>query len=442
MNMMKKAALVCMVILLTLSSVACGKAKTGEKADGGSSENAGDSASSGNGEKRKITWMNWRGDWASMEAVAADYMKENPDVEIVFEAITDPTAYYQQIQILAASNELPELFESDANTILKEIAAKGTLVDIDELLEELEYDRMTDLGLNYARLDDGHLYSLDWESNIEVFWYHKDLFAQAGIEKAPETFDEFLEVCQQLKDTGITPISTFPGWGAMRYLSFIPYRLTGNDFIESVKVGEAKMSDPVGIQAAQFFQKLGTEYFQPGWSSTDITNARDLFLSKNAAIYHTGSWEFGSFLDEETRELKEDYDFFLLPTMDGAVTGQNTMVAHAGIGTSINKDKFDDQVKDFLTYVLDVYPEKAFYEFNVVPCMAFDTTQGTFSSFDQRVYDIAENMDDFAYTWDVRLDMASGEELGKEMVNLGIGSITPEEFAERMDNAIATNIAQ
>jgi len=426
----KKVLLLGITTLLTLSNVACSSSGNIDHSSGNSDE------------KRTITWMSWRPDWPVMELIAADYMAENPDVEIKFEFNPDNTAYYQQIQILAGSNELPELFESDANTMLQEIAATGTLVDVDLLLDEIRYDKMTELGLNYARMDDDKLYSLNWESNFEIFWYHKELFEQAGITKEPETFDEFLEVCQKLKDSGVIPVATFPGWGALRYLSFLPYRMTGNEFIEKLKVGEASMTNPVGMQAAEFFQTMGTEYFQPGWSASDYTAALELFLSKNAAIYNTGNWQFISFLDEDTREIAEGYDFFLLPTVEGAVNGENSMVAHAGIGTSINKGKCDNQVKEFLQYVLEVYPEKAFYEYNSLPCMAFDTTKQPISSFDEQVLEINNSLEDFAFTWDVRLDTTSGSEVMKEMASLGIGSITSLEFAERVDQAIKNNISK
>ncbi len=447
---------VLLAAVIALSSVGCSGAPssgTGSSGSGspsgteaGQTEQGGqagqDGEKAGNGKtdtkERTITWMTVRSSWPAMNMIAEDYMKENPDVKVEFEVISDRSTYNQKLKILAASNELPDLFDSEGDTLLSEIASTGALVDVDGLYKDLGYDRMMNIGENYARLSDGKLYSLAWENNIEYFWYHKDLFKKAGIQKTPETFDELLDTCQQLKDAGITPISTWPGWALLRWMAFIPYRLEGNDYIEKLKVGEAKMGDPVGIQAANFFQKLGTEYFQPGWSTSDYTSALENFISGNAAIYYIGTWQFSSFMDEN-RELKDDYAYFYMPSMEGAVNGRTDMWANAGTGTSISKDKYDDQLKDFIKYVLDSYPETAFYKTSVMPPMDFDTTLGTFSDFDQKVMDDCNNLTDYGYSWDVRMDSATVEVMNKEIVNLGMGAITPEEFAQRIDAAIAEN---
>jgi len=302
---------------------------------------------------------------------------------------------------------------------------------------------MMDIGLNYARLDNGKLYSICWENIIEYIWYRKDLFTKAGITKTPDTFVELLEVCERLKNAGISPISVAggTGWQLLRWIAFIPFRLTGNNYIDNLKIGRAKMSDPVGIQAAEFFQTLGINYFQPGWATCDYTNALQTFLSGNAAMYTIGSWQFGSFRGED-RELKEEYGFFYIPTINGAINGRTDMVAHAGTGTAIRKDKYDDQLRNFLKYILEKHPEASFYEGGVFPAMTFDTTLGSFSSFDRQVMSDSNALTSHVKPWDVQLNSATNEVMGREIVNLGMGAINPQEFARRIDEAIARNISR
>jgi raffinose/stachyose/melibiose transport system substrate-binding protein len=393
--------------------------------------------------ERTVKWMTVRSAHPIWDLIVKEYEKEHPGFKVEFESISDRGSYNQKLKILAAGNELPDMFDSEGDDMLAQIAANGVLKDIDELYKELGYDRTMNIGKNYARLSDGKLYSISWENNIEYFWYHKDLFAKAGIEKTPETFEELLTVCQKLKDAGIAPISTWGSavWPLLRWMSFIPFRLTGNDFIENLKAGKAKMSDPVGIQAAEFFQKLGKNYFQPGWATCDYTNALQTFLSGNAAIYFIGAWQFNSFRGDD-RELKEDYAYFTLPTLTGAVNGKTDMYINAGTGTSIRKDRYDAQLKDFIQYFLDKYPETYYNEGKSFPPMSFDTTKENISSFDKQVMDDCNSLTSFAYTWDVRLDTATNEVVSKEIINLGMGTITPQEFAKRIDNAIAKNIAR
>jgi len=395
------------------------------------------------GGQRTITWMTTRANSPAWDSVIRQYEQENPGVRITMDRISDRGAYFQKLRILAASNALPEMFDAEADTTLIEIASTGVLLDIDDLFKELNYNRMLDIGLNYARLPNGKLYSICWENNIEYIWYNKDLFARAGIEKTPETFDEFLDVCERLSVAGIAPISVsgINGWPVFRYIAFIPFRLTGNAFIDNLRDGQARMSDPVGIQAATFLQTLGTRYFQPGWPTCDYTTALQNFLSGNAAMYNIGTWQFGSFRDEN-RELKPEYGFFYMPTMNGAINGRTDMVAHAGTGTSVRKDKFDDQLKHFLKFMLDKFPETSFYETGAFPAMTFDTSLGYMSNFDRQVMNDSNALTSHAKPWDVQLPTATVEIMDREVGNLGMGTISPQEFARRMDDAIARNISR
>jgi raffinose/stachyose/melibiose transport system substrate-binding protein len=139
------------------------------------------------------------------------------------------------------------------------------------------------------------------------------------------------------------------------------------------------------------------------------------------------------------REPKDDYAFFYMPTLPGAINGRTDMVAHAGTGTAIRKDKYDDQLKNFVKFFLDTYPDTYFRDMNAFPAMTYDTSSVSFSKFDQQVMDDGNALTSFAYTWDVRLDTATNEVVNKEIVNLGMGVISPQEFARRIDASIAKN---
>lgn len=443
---MKKALSLFLAVAMACLLAACGQgsgtASTSGLPSSAASEPApassvgSDTPAAANTEPRTVTWMTVRSAWPAMDQIAEEYMALNPHITIEFDRISDRGSYTQKVQILAASNSLPDLFDAVGADIQMEIANAGTLVDIDELYADLGYDRMLPIGLEWGRLPNGKLYEMAWENNIEYFWYNKDMFNKAGISNPPETFDELLEASQKLSDAGFAVFSVWPGWMITRYLSFMPYRLTGNQYLTDLIDGKASMADEPGIKAAEFLQTLGTKYFQPGWSTTDYTGALQTFLSGNAAIYYIGTWQFGSFLDENG-EVKDEYGFFYIPGIDGATTKKTDVYANAGTGTMINQGKFDDTLKDVVSYVLNEYPDKAFWDNNSMPAANFDASKGQLSSFWQHVIDDCNNMTGYAYTWDVKFSAAANETLSKEQTNLGMGAITPEEFAKRLDDALA-----
>jgi len=389
-------------------------------------------------EARTITWMTRRSTgWEFMEELFAEYNALNPHITIELERFPDIVTFTQQLQIRAAANALPNLFDIEVGTLMEELAAAETLVNIDNLFAELSYDRMLPVGLSHSRLPSGGLYVIAWENNIEWVWYNRDMFEQAGIAQAPETFDELIAVAQQLAEAGIVPVAQFPVWHATRWLSMMPFRLTGNDFLNQLVTGEASMSDPVGLQAATWFQDFAA-YFQPGWATGNYGSALEAFLGGHAAMYFIGSWEFGSFLDGDGA-IRPEYGFFSMPTLQGAVTGPYDTVAHSGLGTAILAETFDSDIRDFILWLLENYPQKAF-EAGVMPAMTFDTDAVEMTDFQRLVLEHSDRLEVALRPWDVVMHDSAVLVMNNELENLGLGIITPEEFAERLDAAIADNL--
>lgn len=56
---------------------------------------------------------------------------------------------------------------------------------------------------------DGEITSIPFEKAGAVFYYNKEVFEKAGITEFPKTWDELLEACKKIKDSGVTPISLY-----------------------------------------------------------------------------------------------------------------------------------------------------------------------------------------------------------------------------------------
>ena len=125
------------------------------------------------------------------------------DVEIIYMPLADSR---KQISIMVAGNDLPDVLDVD-NPDIANYAQMGILADItDRVNSEIEIDQYYPATLATCQYD-GKYHGLPFTSNNLGILYNTDLFAQAGIEKFPETWDEFLETCAQLKAAGIQPFS-------------------------------------------------------------------------------------------------------------------------------------------------------------------------------------------------------------------------------------------
>jgi ABC-type glycerol-3-phosphate transport system substrate-binding protein len=82
------------------------------------------------------------------------------------------------------------------------LMADGAGYPLDDWLDEPAYgedrpfrDIFVPGTLEQNVADDGHTYMIPYGLVTVAFWYDKRNFEDAGIEKPPETWEEFLEVC-------------------------------------------------------------------------------------------------------------------------------------------------------------------------------------------------------------------------------------------------------
>lgn len=385
----------------------------------------------------------------SIAATVKKYQEEvNPNLVYQPEYISDSEAYYQKLKILIASNEAPDMFWGDPDTFTLSLRDQGMLYNMGALLEELGLtDKFMEITYAYPKYKDGSLYLMATGANTEYFFYHPSLFEKAGIEKVPETWDEFFEVCEKLKAAGVTPIASMGApWYLLRWASFIPYRMTGNQFITDAISGNVSWGSEPGIAMGEFMQKV-SQYFVDGWAGLDASSSRDYFLSGGAAMWYMTISSAQDVVTDENRELKEDIAYFKLPMLEGYdATTEKDYFANSGKGIMLLQETMDaheETMKEFIRFFVENFGDIAVYDYAYLSGIKPENMDNL-SEYQKQMYaNFAEvGVDKYAHCWDVVIDAASNEVLKAEIVNLTLGEITPEEFAKRMDAAIAENVLE
>lgn len=401
-------------------------------------------------EAREISWLLSRpadgGVIKTMEQIADEYAKDHPGFSLNLITTPDRPSYIQKYETLAAANKLPELFDTDATPFAQKLAGQDRMVDVDLLLKDLGLnDEYREAALNYQRFDDGSLYMVPFEFQLEFFWFNKDIFKSAGVE-APKSLDDFPAMCKALKAQGVTPIALDgqDQWPLERYMSYYPFRMTGPEYVQKLKTGEAKFSDPEGKAAAEWLQSLGEAgCFQKGFSSTGYADAQALFTSGKAAVYNTGTWELSN-LATETLDagVREDVDYFTLPTIDGSATAENEYVTPSGIGMAVNAQTYDPLVRDFLAFALERFPELYASTGALSPTTGAKTTvpKKATKLYDRAIKQANDVGSNIAMPWDTQLDPATNTRLQQELTLLVQGDITADEFVTTMDAALKENV--
>ena len=162
---------------------------------------------------REISWLLSRpadgGVITTMEKIADEYAKDHPGFSLNLITTPDRPSYIQKYETLSAAKKLPELFDTDATPFAQKLAQSGQMIDVDKLLSNLNSgDEYREAALNYQRFDDGSLYMVPFEFQLEFFWYNKDVFKNAGVD-VPKSLDDFPAMCKSLNEECITPISLY-----------------------------------------------------------------------------------------------------------------------------------------------------------------------------------------------------------------------------------------
>ena len=202
--------------------------------------------------------------------LSAKYKEEvDPDFELEFDLIASDNLQ-QRVATLAASNDLPDAFAYESGTPLLTLIENDKVLNVSEALEELGVADKIDAGA-YAFLTGivgtEDLYDLPLGLNIEGFWYNKALFAEAGIENPPTTWDEMLDDCEKLMAAGIQPFAVggLDQWPATRLLNAYVIRKLGVGAMEEMYAGERSYMDPGLVEAAQMLQDMVAKgYFGVG----------------------------------------------------------------------------------------------------------------------------------------------------------------------------------
>lgn len=375
----------------------------------------------------------------AIKDVVALYQETHPNFKMDIECISDRTAYLQKIKILAASDELPAWFDSDPDTFFASLVDAGYVADMEALYEELGVaDKFFNISKEYARLADGRLNLFTLECNTEYFFYNKEIFAAAGIEALPTTMDELVAVCDKLVAAGYTPFTMGDVWPIFRYFAMVPFRMSGNDFIEQASAGKISWGSEVGIEGAKWMQKLAT-YFPEGWTTIDYDTMINLFTSGQAAMMYNGTWVTQN-VSDENGQLLPQFDTFNMPMFsENDATGPSDYFANSGIGTAVNVKNTDAQMKDFLKFFFETYPDVAINKHNKLPSI-MPSNPESLAPIYQKIMQDAAAVGTYAKCWDVVIDSASLETLNSATSDLALGAITPEEWAAQLDAAIAENV--
>lgn len=380
-----------------------------------------------------VYWSMWESTepqgQAIQEAVDAYTAETGVKVDLQFKG---RTGNREALQPALDGGTQIDIFDEDIDRV-NSMYAKY-LLDLEDLVKETGYEETAIPGLMAACRDagGGTLKTIPYQPNVFAFFYNKDLFEQAGVEKEPTTWAEFLDVCQKLKDAGITPMTMDDAY-ATSVIGYHLARLVGEEKVVEI-VTEGKWDDPAVLQMAQDIEELAKNGYYSEMVGSNVWPAgqnTELALG-TAAMYLNGSW-----LPNEVKDMAgEDFKWgcFAYPELENGANGIETNNFGAQV-FGINKDtKMPKEAFDLIKFITTGEYDKKLADASVgIPA---DTTNTEWPAMVECAKPVIEQSTG-RFTWaagvETNVDMTPV--IKENFIKLMAGSLTADEFVAAMQEA-------
>ncbi|UOQ83728.1 extracellular solute-binding protein [Gracilibacillus salinarum] len=427
MRMWSKHVLLGFVILLISFLAAC--SGSGEEASSGEDTNNEDAVELTFWKSEDIG----RADYQAFMDIVEKFDKEHPDIDLQVD--TTPNADYRtRLNTQAAGGQLPDVFQVWPGAELEPLVEGEALQPIDDIksywTEEtglLDEEDFKDFSV------DGNTYAVPANTNpTHMIFYDKDMLADAGYDEFPTTYDEFLQLIDDLKADDITPIAlgNSDAWVLQSvYISTIADRFTGNDFLKGVANGERAFTDDDFVKSLGVIDELVKKgAFNEDLNTIDSSQMIDYFLQGRTAMVMDGNWGISAILENMPED--KNVGVAMMPLND-----KKTMSTVAGTGVAINSDLEGEKLEAAHTFLKYVYNQELWEDLIKVGRPVIANVE---VPEDADLHPLQQDMLDLiaesepAPVYDATLIPAVNDQLENELQSITVGGSTPEEAAENI----------
>ncbi len=370
---------------------------------------------------------------AFWQTIADEFVAANPNVKFEI-VVLENEAFKSRLVTVMQAGDPPDLFQSWGGGVLWQYAEAGLVKNIAAELEgewRNSFSAQAALEL-YGR--NGEYYGVPWSWGAVGMFYNKALFAQAGIEKTPETWSEFLEVVKTLKAAGITPIALGERdkWPGHFWWVYLAIRLGGEDaFLAAYDRSGSFDAEPF-VKAGEYLKELiDLEPFLDGYLGLGYGDQAAAMGDANAAMELMGQWspavQAGS---SQSGGIGEDLGWFPFPVVEGGAGNPNDVLG-GGDGFAVGA-KAEPEVVEFLKYLTSADVQRRAAAIWVVPTVA-EAEDALTDPVMQTIIKARNEAPYFQLYYDQFLPPAMGQAVNDSVEALFAGVYSPAEVAAAVE---------
>jgi multiple sugar transport system substrate-binding protein len=184
---------------------------------------------------------------------------------------------------------------------------------------------------------ENRFFLLPYSADIWQIFYNKVLFDSLEL-SIPKTWQEFVAVCERLKEKSITPITVGARyrWPAAVWFEYINVRLNGSEFHRLIIEGRESFTDGRIVNAFELLvQIINAGFFVENAISLAWAEAMGPLLDGKAAMYLMNT----SLLTALPEERKDEFASFHFPIIESSVPPSAIGVVEGWIAPSNGQNK-------------------------------------------------------------------------------------------------------
>lgn len=343
--MKKGAALLAGVLAAAAVLSGCGgQGNNGSttSADSAAAESTTEGKAKSSGEKVTISLLSWNTDEILGEFIAG-FEQENPNIKIDLQYVPPVQQYVDKFSVLAASGQMTDMFYIAAEN-KQEVISKGVAEDISDMEIFSRIDPAT--SATYGK--DGKIYGYSPDAWIGGIFYNKDLFEQAGIEKEPETWQDFVDCAAKLKAIGVEPYLDDADNVHNLAQDLYQCSVISQEPDADVQINEGKATfqekytEPLKLWYDDMIASGLYSQMALGLNSDQVI---DMFANGEVAMMHGGPWNIAT-IEQKNPEM--NYDIFGLSDN----SGNRVLPGAVNVGLSVSTtSEHKDACRAFIEYM-------------------------------------------------------------------------------------------
>jgi ABC-type glycerol-3-phosphate transport system substrate-binding protein len=266
-----------------------------------------------------VHWLTWDRQSAAEIHLTDRFRETYPQIDFKREEQNG------NLDALLAAEPAPDLLNIDVAVEYRNAARQGQLADLTEIWTESGLFDAVPASISAASAIDGKQFYLPVAFGWTEIYYNKAIFDQYNLQP-PQTWDEFLDICETLLINGETPIviGGADEYAAILWFEYLNVRINGPAFQRELMAGGVPYDDPRVRNVLEVWRSL----FANGYTlaepqnigglqtlTTIIRGDKGLLGDRKAVMALANTYDFA----ELPQMFMDELDSFRFPIIDAAL---------------------------------------------------------------------------------------------------------------------------